>query len=75
MAIPRTREEMAEDRGYQRGRCMCGKRTWSDTGSFDCGCGASIEFEGEPFESESELLARYELELEFATGQRREINF
>jgi hypothetical protein len=35
-------ENWADDHGYSRGRCACGRRTWSDTGVMDCGCGATI---------------------------------
>jgi hypothetical protein len=33
--------DWADDHGYSSGRCKCGRRTWSDTGVFDCGCGWS----------------------------------
>lgn len=47
------KEEWADDHGYVRGRCACGRRTWSDTGVFDCGCGATID-ELEAAEEEEE---------------------
>ena len=51
-------QDWADDHGYVRWRCACGRRTWSDTGVFDCGCGATIgELEaaaGEDEEPEAE---------------------
>ena len=46
-------QDWADDHGYVRGRCACGRR--SDTGVFDCGCGATIdELEAAEEEPEAE---------------------
>ena len=48
-------DEWADDHGYARGRCACGRRTWSDTGVMDCGCGATIaELEAAEADEEEE---------------------
>jgi hypothetical protein len=50
------RDEVADQYGYQRGRCpKCGRTVWSDTASFDCSCGWRDE--PEPEESEADLCA------------------
>ena len=60
------KEEWADDHGYSRGRCACGRSTWSDTGVMDCGCGATLDAmagEDEEWEARRQAdLAEQELE-------------
>jgi hypothetical protein len=60
------RDEWADDHGYSRGRCACGRSTWSDTGVMDCGCGATLDAlaeEDEEFEARRAVdLAEQEAE-------------